>query len=186
MAFGNSGWGYCRVQGSLKNTGHTVATSSNPKILKEHGIKPAPNRPTTWRTFIKVHANVIVGAEFLTAEVWTAQELSTCHTLFLLDHETRAVHLADFARNPDERFMTQVARDPTNCVDGFLLGKHFLVIDRDSKFTKRFKARLKNSGIEILLTPFRAPNANAIAESLVQSNKTQCLDMMILSGRNHL
>ena len=60
MATSNSSWGYCRIQGALKNLGHTVSKTTIANTLKENGIKPAPDRPTSWRTFLKAHADVIV------------------------------------------------------------------------------------------------------------------------------
>ena len=47
MAEENSTWGYCRIQGALKNLGHQVAASTVRNILKENGLQPAPNRPTS-------------------------------------------------------------------------------------------------------------------------------------------
>ena len=57
MATDNAGWGYCRIQGELKKLDHRVARSTIAKTLKEHGIKPAPDRPTSWRTFLRSHAD---------------------------------------------------------------------------------------------------------------------------------
>ena len=37
----NSTWGYCRIQGALKNLGHAVAPSTIAKTLEERGIKLA-------------------------------------------------------------------------------------------------------------------------------------------------
>lgn len=45
MANENPTWGYCRIQGALREVGHRVARSTIAKVLKEHGIKPAPERP---------------------------------------------------------------------------------------------------------------------------------------------
>jgi transposase InsO family protein len=152
------------------------------KSVSEHGIKPAPERPTSWRTFIKSHADIIVGADFFTTEVWTARGLVTYYTLFFIEHGSRAVHITGSTPNPDERFMSQMARNLTDSIDGFLLGKRFLIIDRDAKFTKKFKAMIKDAGVKIVLAPFQAPNANAVAERFVLSIKTECLDKMILFG----
>ena len=44
MAEENPSWGYARIQGALKHLGHRVARSTITKVLKEHGIKPAPDR----------------------------------------------------------------------------------------------------------------------------------------------
>jgi len=186
MATESPSWGYCRIQGALKNIGHRVAASTIAKVLKEHGIKPAPDRPTSWRTFIKTHADVIVGADFFTTEVWTASGLVTYYTLFFIEHGSRAVYLTTPTPNPDGDFMARVARDITGCLDGFLLGKRFLIIDRDTKFTKKFKGILEDSGVENILTPFRAPNANAFAERFVQSIKAECLDKILFLGWHSL
>jgi putative transposase len=130
MADDNSSWGYCRIQGELKKLGHRVARSTIAKTLKEHGIKPSPDRPTTWRTFLRSHADAIAAADFFTAEVWTARGLVTHYVLFVIDHATRAVEIpAGITTNPDSAFMAQVARNLTDHVDGFLRDKRYLILD---------------------------------------------------------
>jgi hypothetical protein len=47
MAHDNARWGYTRIQGALRNVGHRVARSTIARILKGHGIEPAPERPTS-------------------------------------------------------------------------------------------------------------------------------------------
>ena len=42
MARENSGWGYCRIQGELKALGHRVASTTISGVLKDNGIRPAP------------------------------------------------------------------------------------------------------------------------------------------------
>ena len=186
MAPGNPSWGYCRIQGALKHIGHRVAPSTIAKVLKEHGIQPAPERPTSWRAFIKTHADVIVEADFFTTEVWTARGLVTHYTLFFIEHGSRAIYLTSPTPNPDESFVTNVARNLTDYIEGFLLDKQYLILDRDTKFTRKFKAILEDAGVKIILTPYQAPNANAIAERFVQSIKHECLNQMILFGAGSL
>ena len=120
MATENPSWGYCRIQGGLKHLGHRVAVSTIAKTLKEHGIRPAPERPSSWRTFLKSHADVIASADFFTTEVWTARGLVTYYTLFVIDIASRTVEIAGTTTNPDGTFMMQVARNLTDSVDGFL------------------------------------------------------------------
>ena len=55
MARENASWGYCRIQGELKAVGHTVASTTVANVLKENGIKPAPDRPSSWRSFLRAH-----------------------------------------------------------------------------------------------------------------------------------
>jgi len=102
MATNNTSWGYCRIQGALKNKGHTVAKSTIAKTLKETGIKPVPDRPTSWRTLIRTHADVIVGADFFTTEVWSWRGLVTHYTLLFIEHGSRIVHIAGTTWSPDD------------------------------------------------------------------------------------
>ena len=53
-------------------------------------------------------------------------------------------------------FMQQCARQLTEPFDGFLVGKRYLIHDRDTKFTQAFDALLKASGVEPLLLPPRS------------------------------
>jgi hypothetical protein len=69
MAEKNPTWGYARIQGQLKHLNHRVARSTIAKVLKEQGIKPAPERPMSWRTFVRAHAHLIAAADFFTTEV---------------------------------------------------------------------------------------------------------------------
>jgi putative transposase len=60
MATENSSWGYRQIQGELKHLRLRVARSTIAEILKENGIKPAPDRPSLWKTFIKSHWGQLV------------------------------------------------------------------------------------------------------------------------------
>ena len=48
------------------------------------------------------------------------------------------------------------------------------------------RARLAEAGIRVVLTPYRAPNANAYAERFVRSIKDECLGRVIPFGERHL
>jgi hypothetical protein len=77
MARENSSWGYCRIQGELKELGHRVAPSTIAGVLKANGIKPAPDRPSSWRVFLKAHWGQVAATDFLSVEVWTPRGLIT-------------------------------------------------------------------------------------------------------------
>jgi len=103
MATENRDWGYRRIQGALANLGHEVAHGAIANILKEHGLEPAPerNRKTTWKEFLSRHWEVIVPADFFTAEVWTRSGLTRFLVLFLIDLSTRRLEIADIATRAD-------------------------------------------------------------------------------------
>jgi transposase len=67
MAEENRDWGYRRIQGALANLGHVLAHNTIAKMLKQHGIEPAPerSRKTTWKEFLNRHWEmIVVAAEF--------------------------------------------------------------------------------------------------------------------------
>jgi putative transposase len=93
MAEENPTWGYTRIRGALKNVGHRVGRSTIARILKAEGIPPVPERPTSWRTFLRAHWGAIAGADFFTTEVWTWRGLVTYSTVFVMDLASRRVHI---------------------------------------------------------------------------------------------
>ena len=186
MAEDNPSWGYARIQGALKHLNHRVARSTIAKVLKEHGLKPSPDRPMSWTTSIRAHAHLIAAADFFTTEVWTARGLVRHFTLFFVDLAPRRVHIAGTSTNPTSEWMEQIARNVTDCETGVLRHKRFLIIDRDAVFSPRFKAILGSSGVEILMTAYQAPNMNAHAERFVRSIRSKGLDQMIFAGRASL
>ncbi len=155
-------------------------------VLKKKGIRPAPDRPSSWGSFLKAHWGQIAATDFFSVEVWTPKGLTTYYVLFVIDLKSRAVTIAGITRHPNEFFMAQVARDLTDCVDRFLRKHRFLILDRDSEFTDLFRITLRGAGVEPIRTPYQAPNCNAFAERFVLSIKSECLDKMIFFGEDSL
>lgn len=60
-----------------------------------------------------------------------------------------------------------------------------LICDRDTKWNAPVRARFEEAGIRVVLTPYRAPNANAYAERFVRSINEECLDRLIPIGERH-
>ena len=67
-------------------------------------------------------------------------------------------------------------------------GRHptYLIRDRDRVYGGDFAARAKAMGVQTLLTPYRAPKANAIAERVVRTLRNDCLDHMLILNEQHL
>ncbi|MFN0059388.1 MAG: integrase core domain-containing protein [Planctomycetota bacterium] len=129
---------------------------------------------------------MISAADFFTAEVWLPRGLCTFYVFFVLRLATRRVEIAGISCAPNAQFMTQVARNLTDCRDGFLHGQRFLILDRDTKYTAKFREILTGAGVDPIILPARSPNLNAFAERFVLSIKSECLDRLILFGERSL
>jgi putative transposase len=184
----NPSWGYDRIQGALANVGHEISATSVANILKEQGIEPAPQRrrSTTWKTFIQAHWQVLAGIDFSTVEVWTKNGLITFYVLVVMELATRRVHFAGTTASPADSWMKQMARNLVAADEGFLLGKRYLLMDRDSKFSEGFRAILRDAGVRSVRLPPRSPNLNANVERFWRSLREDCLDRMIFFGEEML
>jgi len=188
LAKENLSWGYDRIQGALANLGHAVSDTTVGNILRQNGIEPAPERKrhSTWKTFLQAHWETLAAVDFTTIEVWTKCGLVTYYLLFVLELATRRVHFAGLTPSPDGPWMTQIARNLTDCQDGFLNGKRYLLLDRDTKFAESFVNVLEQDGVDCLRLPPRSPNLNAHLERFMRSIKEECLSRMIFFGEQSL
>ncbi len=186
MASDNPRWGYTRIQGALMNLGYTVGRNTIKRVLAENGIEPAGRRSTTWSTFLKAHWGAIAATDFFTVEVVTWKGLVRYFVLFVIDLKSRRVEIAGIVPSPDGVWMSQVARNLTDCEDGILLGCRYLIHDRDPLFTQAFRATLDRSGVRPVKLPPRSPNLNAYAERFVRSIKSECMAQVIPLGERHL
>jgi putative transposase len=102
---------------------------------------------------------------------------------FAIELSTRRISIVGITPGPNEAWVMQAGRNLTDVVDGFLVGKQFLILDRDAKFSSAFRDLLKEAGTEVVRLPPRSPNLNAFAERFVLSIKKECLNRLIESDR---
>jgi hypothetical protein len=73
-----------------------------------------------------------------------------------------------------------------DALDGFLLGKRYVLLDRDPLYTQAFRRILDQAGVKTVRLPAHSPNLNAFAERFVLSIKSECLDRIVPLGERHL
>ncbi len=188
MAKDNPIWGYTRIRGALRNLGHRLGRNTIKRILKDHGIEPAPERGRglPWDTFLKAHWGAIAAADFFSLEIITKAGLVRYFVLFVIDLKTRRVEVAGIIQQPYGKWMQQVARNLTDVIDGFLKKTKYLIHDRDPLYMQAFADILASGGVRTVKLPARSPDLNAYAERFVRSIKEECLERMILLGERHL
>ena len=182
LAKENPRWGYLRIQGELKKLGVSISASAICSLLRRHGFPPAPRRDgTSWKEFLAEQAAGIVACDFFCVEtVW----LKRLYVLFFIELSTRRVHLAGVTAHPDSCWVTQQARNLV--IEDRLSETHFLIRDRDAKYSGPFDEVFRCEGVRVIHTPIRAPMANAVAERFVKTVRLECLDHILVCGERHL
>ena len=184
LAAENPRWGYQRIQGELLRLGVRVSATAIRTTLRRHGLDPAPRRAsTTWRAFLRRQAAGILACDFFTVDtVW----LRRLYVLFFIELDTRRVHLAGVTAKPGGVWVVQQARNLLLALEERGRCTRFLLRDRDTKFTRAFDDVFGSAGTRVLLTPVQAPTANAYAERWVATVRAECLDWLLVVGRDHL
>ena len=109
--------------------------------------------------------------------------------LFFIELGTRRVFFAGCTTNPDDRWVTQQARQllwTLKETSTRAQPHRFLIHDRDQKFTRAFDTVFRSEKMKIIRTPYRAPRANAVAERWVRSIRQECLDHVLVVNQQHL
>lgn len=201
LARENPRWGYGKIQGELLKLGYTAGRSTVRDVLKRNHIPPTNRRVmrgNNWRTFLSHYADQMLACDFFTVETI---RLHTLYVLVFIELGTRRVHLAGCTVHPTSAWVTQQARNIAwDLQDIRPIGElrqvrevrdgqapiRFLIHDRDSKFTLSLDTVFVSEGVEIIRTPYRAPNANAFAERWVRTVREECLDHLLILSERHL
>jgi transposase InsO family protein len=128
---------------------------------------------------VRNHAHAIWAADLFTIQTLT---FKTLYVLLFIAHGRRdLVHLA-VTPHPAAAW---VWRQLVEATAWGRRPKH-LIRDRDAVYGGDFRQKARRLGIETVLTPVRAPRANAIAERVIGSLRRECTDHVIPLDERHL
>jgi transposase InsO family protein len=169
----------------LTKLGYDLSDETVANILRRHGIPPAPerHRSPSWQNLMSHYKDQILACDFFTVETLFLQ---TVYVLFFIELRTRRVYLAGCTTHPQSAWIAQQARQLSWALDERTPSIHFLIHDRDTKFTAAFDTMFRAEGVHVILTPFRAPNANAFAKRWFRTVHQECLDKLLIVNQTHL
>jgi len=153
MAAHNQLWGAERIRGELLKLDIRVSKRTIQKYMRQG--RPKRARGQTWKTFLCNHAAEIWACDFLQV---TDLYFRPLFAFFLIELKSRKVIHVNVTRSPTDLWVAQQLREATP----YGQTPKYLIRDNDKKFGPSFARVATTSGIKVLRTPYRTPQANAV------------------------
>ncbi len=180
MANENPTWGEERIAAELLlKLGIRISPRTVRRYLPpDKGPQRGPSSQR-WMTFVRNHAQAILACDFF---VTVTASFRVLYVFVIMEVGTRRLVQFNVTAHPTADWTLQQFREIITGEKPY----RFLIHDRDKIYSSQLDSALKSMGLDILKTPFRAPQANALCERLVGSIRRECLDFLIPLNERHL
>jgi len=176
LADENPRWGAVRIVGELRALGFEVSARTV-RRYRDAALRRPPSQ--SWRTFLFNHRPEIWAVDLFTVQTLT---LRTLYVVVFISHGRRRIEHFNVTRCPTATWLwRQLIEAPP-----WGIRPRYLIRDRDRSYGKEWIPRASRLGIRTVLTPVRAPNANAVAERVIGTIRRECLDHLIILNEPHL
>ncbi len=177
MAANNRLWGAERIRGELLKLDIRVSKRTIQKYIKQ--LHPKRARGQSWKTFLRNHAAGVWACDFLQV---TDLFFRPLFAFFIIELKSRKVIHVNVTRSPTDLWVAQQLREATP----YGQIPKYLIRDNDKKFGPNFARVATTSGIQMLRTPYRTPQANAVCERFLGSVRRECLDHYLIFHEKQL
>jgi len=165
-------WGEDVIAAELAKLGH----HASPRTVAKYRPANVPrSRGQKWSTFVRNHLGQTWACDWFTIVTLRFQVL---YAFVIIDLGRREVVRLGVTPSPSAQYAAQSFVEAVCDRDD--RAPRFLIQDRDSIYGVDFRRRVKGFGTRCLLTPPRAPTANALCERMIGTLRRSCLDNLII------
>ena len=175
MSRENPLWGASRIHGELLMLGFEVAQSTVSKYM----ARPSKPPSQTWKIFLRNHAEAIATVDMCVVPTLTFDFL---FAFLVLGHGRRQLLWFEVTRHPTAEWL---ARQITEAFP-WASAPAYLVRDNDRAYGHTFQCRVRAMGIRDQPISPGSPWQNGIAERLIGTLHSECLDQMVIFSEPHL
>jgi putative transposase len=180
IALENRTWGEERIAAELLLKLHIRVSPRTVRRYMPPDNGPGKRIPSQrWMSFVGNHAQAILACDFF---VVVTASFRVLYVFVLLEVGTRRIAHFNVTAHPTADWTLQQFRE-------VMMGGRsyrFVLHDRDCIYSSELDSALQAMDLEVLKTPFQAPQANAFCERLIGTVRRECLDFLIALNERHL
>jgi putative transposase len=182
MALDNPSWGEERIANELLlKLGLRVSPRTIRKYLPKVPTAPPGccRRDQRWSTFLKNHAAAIIACDFC---IVASATFRLFYVLVVMEHASRRVIHLNVTAHPTAAWTLHQLREAIPSDHTYRFNLH----DHDAIFSTGFDGSVARLDFEVIKSPVRSPQANALCERVIGTLRRECLDWIIPLTEEHL